>query len=58
MYDFGYLCYLTATLLHILNKLYNLKIKDNEFLYNWKIETDDSIVTYICKYYILVSNLK
>lgn len=45
----SYLCYLTA-ILYILSKLYNLKIKNNEFQYNWKIEIDDSDVTYICKY--------
>lgn len=56
----GYLCYLIAILLHILNKLYNLKFKDNEFQYNWKIETDDSIVIYIYKFtfwYLILNNI-
>lgn len=56
----GYLCYLIAILLHILNKLYNLKFKDNEFQYDWKIETDDSIVIYIYKFtfwYLILNNI-
>lgn len=55
-----YLCYLIAILLHILNKLYNLKFKDNEFQYDWKIETDDSIVIYIYKFtfwYLILNNI-